>query len=82
MAMSTDRIPGKRALFLSLCDRVPEGTILLDEFYEQWPCNEESTEFKKSLYEDLEEGVQHFPGHLLTSKPDRPTGNDLLLIGK
>ena len=53
-----------------LCDQAANGSLTIEEFYEQWPEEVCKTGIAQLIYEDLEEGVQHFPARLLSGKPD------------
>ena len=59
-----------RSELLSICDQAIEGKLSLKGFYSIWPGDIEQSEFLSCLYQDIEEGVQHFPGHWLTGAPD------------
>jgi len=55
---------------VEICDRAANGTISIEEFYERWPKELRNSDLAQSIYEDLEEGIQHFPAKLLSGKPD------------
>ncbi len=54
----------------TMCLRALEGSISIDEFYNKWPVDLCSSELAELIYEDLEDGIQHFPAKILSGKPD------------
>ena len=54
----------------SLCTRALEGTLSLEEFYREWPGHPEEGSFLGSVFDDLEDGVQHAPGTWLAGNID------------
>ncbi len=53
-----------------ICDRAANGEVTIEEFYERWPKDLGNSDLAQLIYEDLEEGIQHFPLKLLSGKPD------------
>ena len=53
-----------------LCLRVLEGAISREDFYREWPCDREKGSFWESLYNDLEDAIQHTPGTWFAGKVD------------
>lgn len=54
----------------SLCTRALEGTLNLEDFYREWPGRPEKGSFLESIYDDIEDGVQHAPGTWIAGKID------------
>ena len=59
-----------RNSLISLCERVLLGELSVTEFFSLWPAEISKTEFIAELFDDLEEGVEHFPAHILSGKKD------------
>ena len=71
MAMNCEMSEHK-ATIERLCSRALEGTLRLEDFYREWPCQAEKGSFWAVVYYDLEDGVQHTPGTWLAGKVDLP----------
>ena len=59
-----------------LCCQAANGGITIDEFYRRWPTtstDSEDSDFAQQIFEDLEEGIQHFPAKLFSGAPDYQT---------
>ena len=61
---------------LHLCIKALDGELNADDFYSMWPDNIEDSKFIAKLYDDIEDGVLHFPGHLFSNKPDYKAWRD------
>lgn len=72
MKMEND-IETYRASLILVCEKVLRGELSLKEFCVLWPGEMAKTEFISELYDDLEDGVEHFPGHLLSGERDFET---------
>lgn len=59
-----------RGTLVDLCNKALEGNVTLDEFRAIWPSEIPKTNFVSELYDDLEEGITHFPSHLFSGKKD------------
>lgn len=59
-----------RATLKSFCEKALEGDIKLVTFWNEWPKELSKTELVLELFEDLEDGITHFPGFLLSGKKD------------
>ncbi len=68
----TSEMPEHRATIEQLCSKALEGTLRLDDFYRQWPCQPEKGSFLEAVYKDLEDGVQHTLGTWFAGKIDLP----------
>jgi hypothetical protein len=64
------------AIVESLCRRALEGALSLDDFYQEWPCRPEKGSFWGTLYDDLEDAIQHAPGTWFAGKVDLPKWQD------
>jgi hypothetical protein len=53
-----------------LCDKAIEGELLFEDLCQQWPKELCESKLASVIYEDIEDGVQHFPGKLFSGKPD------------
>ncbi|TLY22774.1 MAG: hypothetical protein E6K68_02065 [Nitrospirae bacterium] len=62
-----------RAQIAVFCDKAIQGKLTLNELYQQWPNELQKSKLASGIYEDIEEGVQHFPGKLFSGKPDYET---------
>lgn len=60
-----------RRLVAQLLDGAIDGRLTIEEFYKQWPEQHQEETLLSIIYEDIEEGVQHFPAKLLSGAPDR-----------
>lgn len=49
----------------NLCRDALAGKLKIDQFYSKWPKSAEGKSFLQEVYGDLEDGIQHTPGHLL-----------------
>jgi hypothetical protein len=49
----------------SLCRDALAGNLKVDEFYSKWPKSADDNSFLQKVYTDVEDGIQHTPGHLL-----------------
>lgn len=70
MEMSKNSFETQRGTLTLLCSKALQGSLSLEDFYAEWPDDISDSEFASLLYEDIEDGVQHYPGHLFTGKPD------------
>lgn len=59
-----------RKIVLDLCRRALKGNLTADQFYEAWRPEIDAMGSYSEIYDDLEEGVLHFPGKLFSRKPD------------
>jgi len=59
-----------RTALISLCQEALKGNVNLERFYTAWPSKLAQTGFVSELYDDLEDGITHFPGKLLSGKKD------------
>lgn len=59
-----------KSIVAKICRRALDGSMTIEEFYEQWPNGQEDSEFARLVYGDIEDGVQHFPAKLISGKPD------------
>lgn len=55
---------------VAMCDRALRGSLPLEELYLEWPDDLKKSELGRLVFEDLEEGIQHFPGKLWSGQPD------------
>lgn len=53
-----------------ICTRAINGSINLEEFYREWPGELHESDLAKGVYEDLEDGITHFPAKPFSGKPD------------
>jgi hypothetical protein len=53
-----------------LCDEAANGLLTIEQFYARWPEDLCKQGIAQLIYEDLEDGVQHFPGKLFSALPD------------
>jgi hypothetical protein len=53
-----------------MCIQAINGSITIDEFYRLWPEELHESYLAKLIYEDLEDGIQHFPAKIFSGKPD------------
>jgi hypothetical protein len=53
-----------------LCHRALRGELGLDEFHASWPRETLEDPFFQQLFDDVEDGVEHLPGHLFTGRTD------------
>jgi hypothetical protein len=59
----------ERDILIELCNLALQAKIDVVNFYDKWPYSDiHEDAFLKHLYEDLEDGIQHTPGSLLTGK--------------
>ena len=56
----------------SFCKQVLEGQLDLVRLVEEWPSDAKSDPFLTSVYEDLEEAVEHQPGFWLRKGVNLP----------
>lgn len=54
-----------------ICREAIEGSMSIEEFYRQWPDELKESKFARLIYEDIEDGIQHFPAKLVSGKPDQ-----------
>jgi len=52
-----------RKILIELCREVLQGNLDIEEFFARWPDEIPKTPFVSALFDDLEDGVEHFPGH-------------------
>jgi hypothetical protein len=52
-----------------LCEEVSEGAVTIKQFHAAWPQGLESSALAEAIFEDLEDGVEHFPGKW-SGRPD------------
>lgn len=57
-----------RATLVALCEKTLQGGVGLEEFIAVWPEAIAQTEFVRELFDDLEDGIEHFPGHWFSNK--------------
>ena len=62
-----------RSILIDLCDKALKGDLGLEAFFATWPEEITKTGFVLQLFDDLEDGVEHFPGHWLSGKKDFKT---------
>ncbi|HQR15664.1 MAG TPA: hypothetical protein PLZ37_13985 [Nitrospira sp.] len=61
--MSNDRVV--LSTLQDLCRDVLGGTVKLEEFYTRWPKAGDTSSFLRQIHDDIEDGIQHTPGHFL-----------------
>ena len=49
----------------SLCRDALAGNIKLEDFYTRWPKVADTNSFLRQIHDDIEDGIQHTPGHFL-----------------
>ncbi len=54
----------------NFCEKAMEGSLGFDEFYNQWPKQANSVNFFHSIYEDIEDAIQHYPIKLISGEPN------------
>ena len=54
----------------SLIKKALEGRLSLNELYSTWPDTLEGDSFYERIYDHVESAVEHYPGDLITGKPD------------
>jgi hypothetical protein len=59
----------RRAQIAVLCDKAIEGELLIEDLCRQWPKELDESRLASMIYEDIEDGVEHFPGKLFCGKP-------------
>jgi len=62
-----------RDTLISLCKDVLHGDLSLEEFFTRWPDEISQTPFVLALFDDLEDGVEHFPGLGFSGEKDFQT---------
>ncbi len=55
---------------LAILEKAIEGKLDLKEFYDIWPSELNDNSFYDSVYENLESGIEHFPGNVFSMKPN------------
>jgi len=60
-----------KQLVQQMLDAALDGRLTIDEFYKQWPEQPRGEQLLSLIYDDIEEGVQHFPAKLFSGAPDR-----------
>jgi hypothetical protein len=53
-----------------ICSEVAEGAMTLEQFHQAWPPGLEESQLAQAIFDDLEDGVEHFPGTVWTGSPD------------
>lgn len=53
-----------------LCEQAARGALTLEEFHQAWPRGLEASALADAIFEDLEDGVEHFPGKFWSGQPD------------
>jgi len=53
-----------------LCERAQVGKLTLDELYDAWPPCADQDSFFSSVFEDIEDAVEHMPGYFFKSGPN------------
>lgn len=60
-----------RTQLMDLCQRAITGTLTLEDLRQAFAASSERVRFVQHVYEDLEDAVEHLPGHWLTGAPLR-----------
>ena len=50
-------------LITELCRKAQEGELSLEDFQKKWPNEANKNSFYRIIYNDIEDGVEHFPGN-------------------
>ncbi len=58
------------AKVFDLCQQAIKGVLTLDDFLRMWPQDARANLFLQQVFEDIEDGVEHFPGFWFSGKPD------------
>lgn len=58
------------ARVFDLCQQAVKGVLTLDDFHRMWPQDARANLFLQQVFEDIQDGVEHFPGFWLSGKPD------------
>lgn len=54
----------------TICAQVLSGSMSIEDFYRQWPEELHVSDLANHIYEDLEDGIQHFPSKIFSGIPD------------
>jgi hypothetical protein len=68
--MTMDSFESRREALISICQLVIEGKMHIFELDKHWPNNLLKSPFLSLLYDDIEEGIEHFPAKLFSKAPD------------
>ena len=53
-----------------MSEQAAKGSITIEEFHRIWPKAAMDSALGRLIFEDVEDGVEHFPGTLWTGRPD------------